>query len=363
MIFLLSGVAIVFFLIVTALSNLYGSQQDRLSERWASRGRSDLKSAHFQEAVDDFHSALRYSRDDYAQQLGLAEALIGLKHIDEASSYLKALWEQQPENGVVNRELARIAAGKGEVSQALRYYHNAVYATWPANADKERRDTRWELIKYLLSRNAKPQAQSELISLSADIGDSPSQQIDLGDYFLQVQDPGHALKAYRSCLSDNQTDAEALSGAGTAAFEMGDYRLAERYLKRAIAQNPGDQEAHKLLQVTELVFDLDPFRYDSSDSDRDHLVTEDFQTAGERLQHCPAIAQISLPSNARTSLMEGWLQLNPMVTNSHRRRTSAFTQQVFQLISQIERQAVQKCGPGIPADQALVLISRMHEGN
>ena len=69
--------------------------------------------------------------DDYAYQLNLAEALIGLKRTGEASTYLVNLWDRQPEDGLVNLELARIAVQKGQTEQALRYYHNAIYAAWP----------------------------------------------------------------------------------------------------------------------------------------------------------------------------------------------------------------------------------------
>ena len=85
------------------------------------------------------------------------------------TSYLINLWEREPENGHVNLELARIAAQKGETEQALRYYNNAIYATWPGDQEVERRDTRLELIEFLLSINAKAQAQSELIALAANL--------------------------------------------------------------------------------------------------------------------------------------------------------------------------------------------------
>src|SRR5215469_2806169 len=119
----LACLASVFWVGVTALSQLYQDQQSRLSDRWAVRGKTDLKSGKFKDAVEDFRSALRYSHDDYDQQLGLAQSLLGMNRTSEAAAYLETLWEQEPENGLVNRELARIAAGKGDVRQALRYYH------------------------------------------------------------------------------------------------------------------------------------------------------------------------------------------------------------------------------------------------
>ena len=87
----------------------------------------------------------------------------------------------------------------------MRYYHNAIYATWPGNAESERIATRWELVKYLLNIKALTEAQSELIGLGAEVGDNPAQQLSLGEYFLKVQDGDHALASFRLCLRANPT--------------------------------------------------------------------------------------------------------------------------------------------------------------
>ncbi|MDE3148867.1 MAG: hypothetical protein KGL37_05305 [Acidobacteriota bacterium] len=125
----LSGLAIILFLAVTALSRVYHAQQDALAVRWSTRGVADLNARHFDVAVVEFRAALRYSRSNYSYQLSLAEALVGLKRTDEAYAYLINLWSRQPENGLVNLDLARIATSRGDTEQALRFYHNAIYAT------------------------------------------------------------------------------------------------------------------------------------------------------------------------------------------------------------------------------------------
>jgi len=112
----LSVATVVLFLAVTGLSHLYHAQHDSPGDRWFTRGVADLGAERFKNAVADFRSALLYSRDDYNYQLNLAEALIGLKRTDEAYAYLINLWEREPENGLVNVELARIAARTGRIS-------------------------------------------------------------------------------------------------------------------------------------------------------------------------------------------------------------------------------------------------------
>lgn len=200
MLALLAVLVVIFFLAVTGLSRSYHAQRDALGDRWFTRGVADLSARKYDSAVTEFRSALLYSRDNYTYQLNLAEALIGLKRTSEAAAYLTNLWERQPEDGLVNLELARIAVQQGQTEQSLRYYHNAIYAAWPSDQEGKRRDARVDLIEFLLNTGARAQAQSELIALQENLGDDPSQQEQIGDLFLRAQDYEHALTAYRQSL-------------------------------------------------------------------------------------------------------------------------------------------------------------------
>src|ERR1700721_3062096 len=240
MLALLAVLGVMFFLAGAGLSRVYHAQREALGNRWFSRGVRDLKAHHFDLAVTKFRAALLYSADNYDYQLNLAEALIGLKRTDEAYSYL------------VNLELARIAAQKEQREQTQRYYHNAIYATWPSDQEGKRNETRLELIEYLLGIHAQVQAQSELIALEENLGDEPSQQQRLGDLFLRAQNDEHALAAYRASLKTNPHNQAALEGAGLAAFQLGGYSLAERYLQAAAADNPTDTEIADPLKTTDL---------------------------------------------------------------------------------------------------------------
>ena len=360
---LLSGLAIVLFIGVTALSELFHTQQDGLSERWSSRGAADQAAGKFDDAVNDYRASLRYSEDSFSSQLGLAEALIGLKRTSEASAYLVNLWEAQPENGVVNREMARIAAGKGDTRGALRYYHNAIYAIWTGDAETERRKTRWELIKYLLSIKAPAQAQAELIALAAEVGVDGSQQMNLGQYFLKVQDDHRALDAFRLVLKNDPHNGQALAGAGTAAFGLGDYTLSQHYLRDAVQESPTDRDSATLLEVADQVMRLDPFRRQISDADRDRAVMGLFNTAGNRLKSCPAAANRPVSAGNIQTLSDEWTQMEPKVTARDLRRNQDIVNGALNLAFAIERQAGTSCGSGTPADTALLLISKLHEGS
>ena len=360
---LLSVLAILFFLAVTGLSSIYHAQQKSLGNRWFARGVTDLKEQRFDRAVSEFRTALLYSRDSYSSQLNLAEALIGLNRTDEARAYLVNLWDRQPENGLVNLELARIAVTKKDTEQALRYYHDAIYATWPGDQEVERRDTRLELIGFLLKINARPQAQSELIALAANLGDDPSQEARVGDLFLQTQDYEHALAAYRLSLKSDSQSPVAMAGAGTAAFELGRYPVAQRYLQAAVTAEPSDVQSAARLKVTELVLRMDPFRRKISANQRNRIVVEDFAGAGQRLKSCAALnGSVPAPS-WQASLSESWVKMRPQITERGLHRDPDLVETAMDLVFNIERQTSTTCGAPAGEDMALLLIAKLHGGN
>lgn len=359
---LLSAIAVVLFVAVTGISRAYQAQQQSLGNRWFTRGVADLNAHQFDRAVSEFRAALLYSRDNYAYQLNLAEALIGSSHSTEADAYLVNLWERQPEDGVVNLELARIAAQKGLTEQALRYYHNAIYATWPDDQDVKRRDTRLELIEYLLRINAKTQAESELIALEANLWDEPSQQAHVGDLFVRVQDYEHALAAYRVSLRSDRHNQAAEAGAGFAAFELGRYPLAQRYLQAAVVADPRDTQSAERLKVTEMVLQMDPFQRQISVVQRRRIVVKAFLTAGERLKDCGAASSSPSPS-AQASLAESWEKMKPRITEGGLRQDPDLVEAAMELVFNIERQTSTTCGAPAGTDLALLLIAKLHEGS
>ena len=359
---LLSALAVLSFLGVSGLSRIYHAQRAALGNRWVNRGEADLKAHRYELAVNEFRTALLYSRDNYTYQLDLAEALIGLKKTNEAYAYLVNLWEREPENGLVNLELARIAVQRGNTERALRYYHNAIYAIWPGDQELPRRNARLELIQYLLSINAKMQAQAELIALAENLGDDPATHAGVGDLFVQAQDYEHALNEYRQSLKLNRHNPAAMAGAGQAAFELGRYDLAQRYLEAAVAANPNDVQSGELLKTTELVLRMDPFRRQIPVEQRHQIVIQAFNAAGERLKSCTAVDS-SASAASQQGLAEKWASMKPQITEEGLRRNPDRVEQAMNLVFDIERQASAVCAPPTGVDLALFLISKLHEGN
>lgn len=357
----LAALAVGLFLAVSGLSRLYHGQRESLGDRWFARGVADLNAGKYDQAVIEFRAALLYARDSYTYQLNLAEALIGLKRTAEADSYLVNLWDRKPEDGVVNLELARIAAQKEETEAALRYYHNAIYATWPGDEEVKRRDARLELIEFLLGNNDRAQAESELIALDANLGDDPTQQEHIGDLFVRTLDYERAFAAYRVSLKSDRHNPAIQARAGLAAFELGRYPLAHRYLQAAVSANPGDSKSGDLLKTTDLVLQMDPFQRQLSMSQRNRIVVEAFATAGQRLKACQA-QKGSTQQASQASLDQIWTKMKPQIVEWNLRRNPDLVETAMELVFNIERQTNLSCGSPTGIDLALLLIAGLHEG-
>ncbi len=355
--------AIAGFAAVGALSSMYRAQQQSLAVYWFDKGNADLEQHHYERAAQEFHVALLYSRDSYSFRLNLAEALVGLGRIDEASTYFNNLWERQPENGLVNLELARIAVRNKDIERALRFYHNAIYGVWPPEKETMRRQTRLELIDYLLRIDAKRQAQSELIALAATLGNEPARRQHLGGLFLRVQDYPDALSAYRATLRAEPGNAAALAGAGQASFDLARYSQAARYLRPAVAKSPENTSLAALLKTTELVLQMDPYRRGLPQALRDRIVIQAFQTAGARLQTCMPATGLTQPTPAERSLPGTWEKMKPRITARGLRRDPSLAETAMDLVFDIERQTSVTCGAPAGPDMALLLIARLHEGS
>lgn len=361
-ILVLSGVAIAFFFLVGGLSHLYKREVDARAAFWFSRGQNDLQSGRFTQAAAAFQTALTYSRGNYDYELSLAQALIALKRTEEARAYLISLWQRQPENGAVNLELARIFAEKEDITNALRYYHNAIYAVWTSNPEAQQLSVRLELVKFLLDRKADNLAESELIAVGRNVPENTALQVRIGDLFMRVPDYDRSLALYKQALKLDHRDADALARAGKAAFELGQYQLAERYLTSALSLNPDDIRSTELLKMCRIIPTLDPYNFYSG-TKRDRLVLSDFDTAGQRLNTC-----ISGP-NKQTSagsplqaLYAQWMDMKTRLNERVLRQHPELTDSAMNLVFNVERETSNSCGTPTGTDLLLLLIARNREG-
>jgi tetratricopeptide (TPR) repeat protein len=365
---LLTLIAVLGFIAVGRLVRASESRQRRIAAEMYHRGLIDRNNHDFKQASNHFRAALSFDTGNSLYQLNLAEALasLGKNYDDQARTYLLNLWDRAPQDGQVNLELARLAANQNQLDQALRYYHNAIYGIWPDSSGAMRRQTRLELVDFLLSHNEKAQAQSELIASASSLPPDSAAHARIAERLMRVNDFTDALAQYRAILQIDRKNVDAMRGAGEAAFQLGEFRTAQRYLEAAKERGSHDDAAEQMLRTAELVLRNDPYRRSINDKERRQRTLSAFDQAGRRLQACAQQKSQDLSSPDSVSplqtLSERWKNLKREVGRSYVAGNSEIGETAMDLVFEIEQQTAQECGPPAGLDLALLLIANNREG-
>jgi len=359
----LTFLAVMGFAAVTRLTNRFGEQRKALARHLYEQGVGEQQAGKPEMAIEHFRAALSYSHDNFQYQLSLARALRDTGRTGEAEAYLVSLWEGSPQDGAVNLALGRLYAREKLLDKTIQFYHNAIYGVWPSDPDQNRLNAWFELVDVLLRLNALPQAQAELITLSASLPHRAELELRVADLFSRAQDFPNALLGYQRVLQSDRGNPQALAGAGEAAFKLARYRTASHYLSAAVAANPQDAQSARTLQICNAVLNEDPFGRGISTSERIRRIRAIFEEAGQRLDACPSLPPQS-PTGAIQSgvvpLESRWKDMKTRLAHLGQRGESGLADEVMDLVLQIEEQTA-NCAT-TPQDQALLLLAQNRAG-
>jgi tetratricopeptide (TPR) repeat protein len=360
------------FAAVSHLVARYTANQQARGRKLYTLGLENAKASRYDDAIAAFHAALTCDPTNSQYQLSLARALRDSndpRRLDEAESYLIALWQRTPQDAAVNLALARVAAHRGSIEDATRYYHNAMYGVWNSDLDANRNKARIELIQFLIKQGARAQADSELIALAAALPPDPAAHLQAAQLFQQALDYPGALAQYEEALHLDPGSSTALAGAGETAYRSGNYSSAQHYLRSAVNANPADADSRQLLASTELVLRANPFHSHISDAERNRRITAAFSQAEDRLTACAQKAGIDLtkdltnsaPASALPGLQARWQLAKPDLDLLRSPAETDLPDAIMDVVFQIEQQTAATCGQPQGLDLALLLISQKRE--
>ena len=366
--FILMLAAAVSFATVSHLVVRFNANQQARGRKLYAEGLADANAGRYDAAIAAFRAALTCEPTNSQYQLSLARALRDSndpRRLDEAESYLLALWQRAPQDAAVNLALARVAAHRGSIEDATRYFHNAMYGVWNSDPDANRSKARIELIQFLLKKGAPDKAESELMALATSLPPDPAAHLQAAQLFEQAQDYASALTQYREVLHLDPTNAEALAGAGQAAYRSGNYSTAHHYLEEAIKVNPQDANSRQLLAVIDLILRANPFLSHISDAERNRRIAAAFAQAEKHLTECAQ--QKGIDSNVANSasplsaLQSRWMATKPDLARLRSPGETDLPDAIMDVVFQIEQQTATICGPPQGLDLALLLISQKRE--
>jgi tetratricopeptide (TPR) repeat protein len=307
------------------LFHSFRSHERDLAHRWRQRGELALQKGEPKAAIDALRAALAYEQgepEERATEIELAEALARAGRIHEAVAYFTTLRETEPGNGIINLQLARLAARQNLAAQAVDYYQTAIDGTWEGDGYQRRRDVRLELAQYLISVHQLNRARTQLLVAAGNAANQPATLLKIGGLLEQADSPSDALQIYRQLAKQRDASWQALAGAGRTAYQLGQFELALHYLDRALyarafpTQPPAAQSTIRDMQSTaSQILALYPST-DLSIHDRAVRILQNVATARKRFNSCEApvaAAATAAPAQQASSSLPIALQPNPLV--------------------------------------------------
>jgi predicted Zn-dependent protease len=130
----LAVLAILGFAGVSRLVTRLKANEKQIAWHAYQAGLAEVQAGHAESALDDFRAALVYDRDNPSYQLSLARALRDSERLDESEGYLLHLWGAAPQDSTINLALARLAARRQSIDNALRYCLPYLYPDLPLDS-------------------------------------------------------------------------------------------------------------------------------------------------------------------------------------------------------------------------------------
>jgi len=354
---------VLFVLFTAAVSRMYHKTIHVLADNWFDQGEASFRAGDVKSALTDYRNAMVYSPGNAKFQFHLAQALAAAGRGDEGRSYLLNLLSESPGSGEVNLALARIAAHKVLTADALRYYHGAIYGEWDSDPIAMRWQVRRELAEYLLDHGLQQQAVPEIIALADSTpANDPEQLRVVGNLLLKAKLWTRALDVFRTLLSANAGDEDALLGAATSAFNLGRYSAALDYFDKLPETDRNSPGVAGMYKTTQQINEMNPFLPDLSREAKARKAATALSVATSRLQQCATQARQSLTATpSQTQLQKAFAGSKELAADGRWQNIAKHPDTVDEVMGhafEMENASAASCGEPEGADRALWLLGR-----
>ena len=253
----ISAVLLALFLLTGFFIYYYRVERQSAAEDAFQKGNTLVKQGRYEEAIEQYRSALSVSHKP-GHRLALAMTLEKADRMNDAGIYLQELVQEDPNSGLVNLGLARIAARQERVQEATTFYHRAIYGHWSKVSEENPIQVRFELIKLLSTTGSRKQALSELMALSEEIRDDTATTKRVGRMLLEFGAAKESSEIFRSILRREPRDVEAYAGLGEAEFAQRDYLSAREAFRNALRLKPNEETIQRRLELCDNIVSMDP---------------------------------------------------------------------------------------------------------
>src|SRR5205085_11456757 len=126
--------------------------------------RQFMQKERYDDAIAQYRNALSITHSA-EHRLALAEALEKAGRPAEAEIYFREVLRENPSSGPAHLGLARVAAARQNIDQAVAEYRRAIAGSWLGDAAMRRIEVRAELIGMLRKGGRADQLHTELLEL------------------------------------------------------------------------------------------------------------------------------------------------------------------------------------------------------
>lgn len=360
----LAIIAVLMFFVTRRVAALNRRMNLRLAAHQYQLGESHLRSGEVSDAIDSFRGAIARDNQNQLYTLALANALVLAEKYQEAQHVLLNLREVVPNDPNISLELARVAAKSGSVSEATRYYQNALYGINGAKqSDLQRNRARLEFVHFLVDQKQHALALSELLVFASNLPTHDPAHIRAGQLFLELDDPQRALLQFREMRPSDPEYGEALAGMASAEFQLSNYESARHYAAEALKDNPKLTSAASTLNIANLVLQNDPLAPRLTYKERTQRLINSLDSAIEEVASCLNKLASAAPSDSTNSLESLRKQAMNIRAGLMARDQPAdidLLRNGIGVVYESEAAAEKYCGNETPLSQALLLIGRKH---
>jgi len=361
----LFAITIVLFFITLFLFHSFSIHRQELAQRWLTRGEASIRANQPLAAIDALRSAEAYAPGDQHLQVELAEALAAAGRTTEAVAYFNTLLDSQPGNGMINLQLARLAARQRNEVLAQQHYQAALDGTWEGDGYIRRREVRLELARYLISQKHDDQARTQLLIAAGNAPDNANIEVTISGLLELAKDDANALHLYKQALQHQPVQLAALEGGSRSAYALGRFQQAKEFLERTL-NNPefekkpeAEQEQYRsMLADSDHLLLLYPER-DLPVSDHAERILNDRRIAQKRLADCLSTAS-TVPTPLQ-SLADKWRQLPSTLRLLQLEQHPELEQTIMQLVYKTEQVTSEHCGSPTGDDALLLKIANNPE--
>jgi predicted Zn-dependent protease len=349
------GLVLIIAFVIAALSFIDSAlerteQRDLKNQARQAHAEGDhlVKQGKVNQAIEPLRKAHIWERGNTLYELDLVDALITANKADEAEPLMNEILLREPDDGRANLSAARLMLQKGNTTDAVSYYHRAIYGDWGENTASHRVSARMELVHLLVAEHRDKELLAELLSLQEEAQTNMPIQKALGHLFLVAGSPSSAAAAYQAMIAHDPNDAGAHAGLGEADLEQGQYRDAHSAFLAALSYKPQDASIQRRLDLSNALTELDPTPRRLASMEKYRRCIHVLQLAYDDLNACLSKHPAAPPTEAAQLLSAGH---GALTSKPPSHATNELAEEVLGIAEKTWQARVAACGAAVSSKE------------